>query len=54
MKIGHEVRNNEISLKAQLAKLAEKYSNFRYLFCAGSVHGGSTITFTYEEEKANV
>lgn len=51
MKIGHVKRNPGIALKVQLAELAEKYSNFQYLFCAGSVHGGANITFTYEEEK---
>lgn len=51
MKIGHVARNPEISLKEQLKELRGKYAEFAYVFCAGSVHGGSTITFTYEEEK---
>lgn len=54
MKIGHVARNPEIPLKEQLNELKMKYVGFQYLFCAGSVHGGSTITFTYEEEKTNV
>ena len=55
MKIGHVARNPEIPLKEQLKELQEKYAGFTYVFCSGSVHGGSTITFTYEEEeKANV
>lgn len=51
MKIGHVARNTEMPLKDQLNELKMKYIGFQYLFCAGSVHGGSTITFTYEEER---
>lgn len=54
MKIGHVTRNTEMPLKDQLKELKMKYIGFQYLFCAGSVYGGSTITFTYEEEKTNV
>lgn len=49
MKIGHEKRNTQMSLKEQIAELKTRYKNFQYIFCAGSVHGGATITFTYEE-----
>lgn len=51
MKIGHVARNPEIALTEQINELKGKYAEFAYVFCAGSVHGGSTITFTYEEEK---
>lgn len=54
MKIGHVKRNPEIALKEQLKELEKKYAGFSYIFCVGNPHGGSTITFTYEEEKVNV
>lgn len=56
MKIGHVERNPEISLNAQLKELEKEYAGFSYVFCTGNPHGGSTITFMYEEkeEKENV